>query len=138
MSKEKTFISSNLKYLRTKKRKSLNDIAAICNKTNVAIHYWEDGAREPNAIDIAKLANYFQITVDDFILTDLRSNDNVSIVKNKTISDDELEHRLQKLSEKECIKIIFDKDDELTEEELNQIVSHARFIKEQHYKQKNK
>lgn len=70
--KEKTYISTNLKHLRNVNKKSLNDIANICNKTDVAIHYWENGSREPNAVDIAKLSNYFNISVDDLLLKDLR------------------------------------------------------------------
>lgn len=138
--KEKTFISSNLKHLRNITGKSLNDIASVCNKTNVAVHYWEDGTREPNAVDIAKLANYFNIAVDDLLLKDLRFEETKveNFVKENTISDDELERRLKELNEKEGVKIIFDKEGELTEEELNQIVSHAMFIKEQHYKNKEK
>lgn len=77
--KEKTYISTNLKYLRNIKQKSLNDIARICDKTDVAVHYWENGTREPSAVDIAKLSNYFNITVDDFISKDL-TKDNDSIL----------------------------------------------------------
>lgn len=73
--KEKTCISTNLKYLRTINNKSLNDIANVCNKTDVAVHYWENGTREPNAVDIAKLSNYYNITVDDLLLKDLRNDD---------------------------------------------------------------
>lgn len=72
INKEKTYISTNLKYLRSKKGKSLNDIATICNKTDAAIHYWENGTREPNVFDITKLANYFDISVDDLLSKDLR------------------------------------------------------------------
>ena len=70
--KEKTYISTNLKYLRNSRGKSLNDVANVCNKTDVAVHYWENGTREPNAVDIAKLSNYYNITVDDLLLKDLR------------------------------------------------------------------
>lgn len=77
--KEKTYISTNLKYLRNINKKSLSDIANICNKTDVAIHYWENGSREPNAVDIARLSNYFNITVDDLLLKDLRF-DNAELI----------------------------------------------------------
>ncbi len=70
--KEKTHIATNLKYLRAINGKSLNDVANICGKSDVAVHYWENGTREPNAVDIAKLSNYFDITVDDLLIKDLR------------------------------------------------------------------
>lgn len=74
--KEKTYISTNLKYLRNLKGKSLNDVANICDKTDVAVHYWENGTREPSAVDIAKLSNYFDISVDDLLNKDLRIKEN--------------------------------------------------------------
>lgn len=77
--KEKIYISTNLKYLRNINQKSLNEIANICDKTDVAIHYWENGSREPSAVDIAKLSNYYKISVDDLLLKDLRF-DNGKIV----------------------------------------------------------
>lgn len=70
--KIKNYISTNLKYLRNLNGKSLKDIGNICNKTDVAVHYWENGTREPNAIDIGKLSNYFNVNVDDLIFKDLR------------------------------------------------------------------
>lgn len=70
--KEKTYISTNLKYLRDLNNKSLNDVAKVCDKTDVAIHYWENGTREPSAVDIAKLSNYYDISIDDLLSKDLR------------------------------------------------------------------
>lgn len=55
-------------------------MASICEKTDVAIHYWENGTREPNAVDIAKLSNYYNIKVDDLLLKDLRF-DNAELVE---------------------------------------------------------
>lgn len=78
--KEKTYISTNLKHLRNINKKSLNDVANICDKTDVAIHYWENGSREPNAVDIAKLSNYFNVSVDDLLLKDLRF-DNAELIE---------------------------------------------------------
>lgn len=80
--KEKTYISTNLKYLRNSNNKSLNDVANICDKTDVAVHYWENGSREPNAVDIAKLSNYFNVSVDDLLLKDLRFDNGTLIDMN--------------------------------------------------------
>lgn len=70
--KEKTYLATNLKHLRNVNNKSLNEIGSICDKTDVAVHYWENGTREPNAVDIAKLSNYYNITIDNLLLKDLR------------------------------------------------------------------
>ena len=87
--KEKTYISTNLKYLRDLNNKSLNDVAKICDKTDVAIHYWENGTREPSAVDIAKLSNYYDISIDDLLSKDLRfkekkETDELDILYNKS------------------------------------------------------
>ena len=98
--KEKTYISSNLKYLRNINGKSLNDIASICDKTDVAIHYWENGTREPNAVDIAKLSNFFNITVDDLLLKDLRFENTLNINDETKINDTEQLKQFQLLFSK--------------------------------------
>lgn len=68
----KIFLSSNIKFLRTYYKKTQSDLAKICNKKNTAISNWESGTREPNSIDLARLANFFNISIDDFLLKDLR------------------------------------------------------------------
>ena len=83
--KEKTHIATNLKYLRSIREKSLSELAKICDKTDVAVYYWENGLREPNAVDIAKLSNYYNITVDDLLLKDLRVDNSRQTPVNNTI-----------------------------------------------------
>lgn len=77
MDKEKTFISTNLKFLRKTCNKTLVEIGKVCGKRDVAIHYWENGTREPSAIDIAKLCNYFKIPMEMFLNVDIRLNNNI-------------------------------------------------------------
>jgi len=71
-----TFIATNIKYLRTKKGITQEQLAKVCNKGNTAIGNWEKGIREPNAVDLANLANFFGVSIDDLIKKDLRFNDN--------------------------------------------------------------
>lgn len=72
MNNEKFFLASNIKYLRTLNHKTQQDVAKYCEKTNTAISNWEKGIREPDAVDLAKLSNYFNVSVDDLLLKDLR------------------------------------------------------------------
>ena len=72
MKTPKIYLSSNIKFLRTYYRKTQSDLAKICHKKNTAVSNWESGTREPNSIDLARLANYFNISIDDFMLKDLR------------------------------------------------------------------
>lgn len=66
------YLASNLKYLRGLKGKTQQDVARYCDKTNTAVSNWEKGIREPDAIDLAKLSNFFNIPIDDLMLKDLR------------------------------------------------------------------
>lgn len=72
MNIEKIYIASNLKHLRLLNKKTQDDIAKLCDKKNTAISNWEKGIREPDSIDLAKLSNYFNISIDDLMKKDLR------------------------------------------------------------------
>lgn len=66
------FISSNLKFLRNKKNISQKKLAELCKKQNTAISNWEKGIREPSAIDLMIICDFFDISIDDFVKKDLR------------------------------------------------------------------
>lgn len=72
--KKGSFLSSNLKYLRTTYKKTQTDIAKICGKTNTAICNWEKGIRDPEILDLLALSNFFNISIDDMIKIDLKNN----------------------------------------------------------------
>lgn len=73
------FISSNLKFLRNKKNISQKKLAELCKKQNTAISNWEKGIREPSAIDLMIICDFFDISIDDFVKKDLRKE----VYKNK-------------------------------------------------------
>lgn len=79
MKKEDLYIASNIKFLRLTHGKTQEDLAKVCNKQNTAISNYEKGIREPDSVDLANIANYFNITVDDLLTKDLRF-DNGEIV----------------------------------------------------------
>lgn len=76
MTNDKLFLASNLKYLRTSRGKNQEEIGKICGKSNTAVSNWEKGIREPDAVDLSILSNYFNISVDDLMLKDLRFENN--------------------------------------------------------------
>lgn len=103
---KKTFLPSNIKYLRQIKGITQRKIADYCNKTDVAISYWENGSREPNAVDLARLSELFNVPVDELLLKDLRFKNN---------SFDELEILFKKYKnilteeDKETMKFLIEK-----------------------------
>lgn len=73
------YLASNIKHLRNTKNITQKQIADFCNKSDVAISYWENGSREPNALDISKLSTLFNVSVNDLLLKDLRFDNAESI-----------------------------------------------------------
>ena len=67
MKKDDIYLASNIKHLRIINNKTQDDLAKICGKTNTAISNWEKGIREPDSVDLANIANFFNVTVDDFL-----------------------------------------------------------------------
>lgn len=88
MNENNSYLATNLKYLRNANNKTLQDICSVVDKSLVAIHYWEEGTREPNAVDIAKLSNYYKVSVDDLLLKDLRfEKENIESTLQNAIMD---------------------------------------------------
>lgn len=76
------FLGSNIKHLRIKKKITQKQIADYLGKTDGAISFWEAGSREPNAVDLGKLSQLFQVPVSDLLLKDLRIQDETDEIKN--------------------------------------------------------
>lgn len=76
MENNKIFLASNLKFLRVRKGLTQKQVADKLNKTDVAILYWENGKREPNAVDLGNLSILFNVSVSDLLLKDLRLENN--------------------------------------------------------------
>jgi transcriptional regulator with XRE-family HTH domain len=71
-----TYIASNIKHLRVTRGITQEQLAKVCNKGNTAVGNWEKGIREPSAIDLANIANFFKVSIDDLIKKDLRLSGN--------------------------------------------------------------
>lgn len=70
--KNQLFLATNIKYLRVANQKTQKELADACGKKNTAISNWEKGIRQPDAIDLAIISNFFNISIDDLMLKDLR------------------------------------------------------------------
>lgn len=105
MEENKIYLSTNLKYLRTQKGITLKQVAKLIGKSDVAILYWENGSREPNAVDLGKLSTLYNVSPSDLIFKDLRfekSSDEIDKLynANKHLLTDE---------DKDMIKFIIEK-----------------------------
>lgn len=106
MENKNIYLSSNLKFLRTIKGKTQQEVADYCDKANTAISNWEKGIREPDAVDLAKLSNFFNIPIDDLMLKDLRVSEkpldelDILFSKHKDILTDEDKEYMRFIIEK--------------------------------------
>ena len=71
---------SNITFLRKLNNMTQVQLAEHFNYTHTAISNWESGNRNPDPIDLYKLATIFNVTVDDLVKTDL-SNEYYNIKK---------------------------------------------------------
>ena len=60
-------IGKNLKYIRKYYNISQEELAKATQITQAAISFWERNERTPNIIDLIKLADYYQISLDELV-----------------------------------------------------------------------
>ena len=83
-----SYFGKNLKYLRTKNKLEQRDIADLLNKKSVGtISYWEQGKSEPKHEILNFLADYFGVSVNDLLNSDLAN-------KKRTVNIGDLFRRL--------------------------------------------
>ena len=65
------YLGKNLRYLRKQMSKTQSEIASLIKKGQTTIGNWENGISEPNLEELVVLSNYFDISLDTLIKTDL-------------------------------------------------------------------
>lgn len=66
------FLAENIKYLREQDGLTQREFAEKLEVSSAAVGNWEAGIREPELSKIIKMAELFEVTLDEFILTELR------------------------------------------------------------------
>lgn len=86
---ENIFLSTNISYLRKKKKKSQLDMAEDFGYSNTTISNWEKGTRIPESLDLPRIADYFGINIDELMRKDLRLDDeNYQPIENKDFAEE--------------------------------------------------
>ena len=67
MEENKNFLSSNIKFLRIQKNITQRQIGDFCNKSDVAISYWENDKREPSIAHLILIADALCISLDELV-----------------------------------------------------------------------
>ncbi len=73
----KNYFPENLKFLRTQKNMTQDELAKKMDKDYSTIGKWELGQRNPTMSDIIRISDIFNVSVQDLVEKDLRiKNDN--------------------------------------------------------------
>lgn len=93
------FLSKNLKYLRERNnRQTQESLADALGITRSAISSYEDGRAEPKLMLIDKIAQYFQVSLDQLLNVDLARMSDEEINKQKEISKYTTAHNMRILA----------------------------------------
>jgi len=65
------YISKNLKYLRVSKKINQEEVANILGKKKAVVSQYERGASLPPSDVLVKLAQLFEVSLDDFVFRDI-------------------------------------------------------------------
>lgn len=73
MKKQKSFLASNLKFLRERQKKTQTNVAKALNVTRAKINAFENEVNlNPTVEDLSKFTEYFKISVDSLLWVNLR------------------------------------------------------------------
>lgn len=68
------FLGNNIRFLRKQSSKTQSEVAAVLKKGQTTIGNWENGISEPNLEELVVLSNYFDISLDELVRTDLEAS----------------------------------------------------------------
>lgn len=102
-------LSQNIKYLRKQRNMSQEKLSRIVNKDRSLIGHWESGSREVTLDDLIKISEFFDVSIDQLLGTDL-INQQTNIVEN------EYEANLKKYALSNGAKLFIDKTSPLSAE----------------------
>lgn len=92
-------ISDNLRILRLKSKKSLEDIAEAINVSRQSVSKWESGESYPDIEKCVRLAKLYNVSLDALV------NKTISELVNEKVHDDKYMFGITKLEENGMIKI---------------------------------
>lgn len=87
----KLFFGNNLKYLRKKLDLNQSKVASLVDKGDTTIGNWEKGISEPNFSELNILSQFFCVSVNDLLNTDLT---NTQLIQKKETPKNKLNAQL--------------------------------------------
>jgi len=72
------FFPKNLRYLRKKKGQNQSELSKLVNKKQNTIGNWENAVSEPGIRELTMLTQYFGVSLEDLVASDLEAMDRLS------------------------------------------------------------
>jgi transcriptional regulator with XRE-family HTH domain len=72
------FFPKNLRYLRKKKGQNQSELSKLVNKKQNTIGNWENSVSEPGIRELTMLSQYFGVSLEDLVASDLEAMDRIS------------------------------------------------------------
>lgn len=115
-------LAKNLKYLRLKHGYSQDYIAEIFGyKSYTTIQKWESGDAEPSVEKLRKLANLYNITMNELLTIDIE-NEKYDQYEEHLKDNPELLELYQKINNNNQMLLLFDKTKDLTPKEMEHVL----------------
>lgn len=114
-------LSEKLKALRIKQSLSQKEFANQIGVSQSSINYWENGQRIPSIEAVAKIADYFHVTIDSLL-------DDTNTIKKQNLYD---MMSGSYLNANDKVADLHFTTNDYTIDEINQILQYALFLKTQ-------
>ena len=116
--------ATNLKFLRIQKGLTQEDLAKKLDKDYSTIGKWESGQRSPIMLDAIRVAELFDISLENLISKDLRLK---STPEKQKLTEEEKQEALRQVLKE---KGILDENDEMSEEDFDRLLDFAKANKD--------
>ena len=114
------FFATNFKFLREKNKMTQEDVAKKLEKDYSTIGKWENGQRYPIMLDVVRISQLFDVSLEDLVLKDLRVINNT--VPKEFTEEEKKEALKQVLKEKGFLN----DNEEMTSEDFNRLIDFAK------------
>lgn len=123
------YLSSNIKFLRQQKKLTQEDVAKVVGKVRSLISAWESDERDISVEDIIKLSEFFNISMESLVGTDLRlQNKETNKTYTTTIYTDD-EYKLQLQTDKPFDTLSEEEKEKLIQQAMDELFEYKRSLK---------
>lgn len=115
------FFATNFKFLREKNKMTQEEIAKKLEKDYSTIGKWEKGQRYPIMLDVIRISQIFNVSLEDLILKDLRIIDKNN--DNKEFTEDEKKEAMKQILKE---KGFLNENEEMSQEDFDRLIEFAK------------